>query len=110
VAGVESSLVEWILGQSAAVVVGGVSFWVLLKEKRATEKRLVDLLRERKSDRDENLRMYGRLDSHLTRADLFDRVGKAALKELSDPKIPKRRASDRELLASIDDRAIEERR
>lgn len=102
----EKQLVEYFLTQSPVVVVLAVVLWFYAKEKRTTEKRLVDLLRERKADRDEQLRMYGRVDAHLQRSDLFERADRQLLKEVNDPKIPKRRATDRALINAIaaDDR------
>jgi NAD(P)H-nitrite reductase large subunit len=100
-AAIDKSLIDYLLQQSIGVVAAGAMFWLYVKEKRATEKRLTDLLRERKNDRDELLRMYGRIDAFLTRADLFERVDRQALRDITDPENPKRRATDRELLDAI---------
>lgn len=97
----DRSLLEWVLSQSPTVVVLAVVLWFYAKEKRASEKRLVDLLRDRKTDRDETLRMYGRLDAHLTRRDIFEHVDRQALQDVTDPANPKRRRTDRELLDAI---------
>ena len=98
----DKSVVEYVLSQSPVVVVLCIGFWLYVKEKRATEKRLVDLLRERKADRDEALRMNGRIETHLARADAFEAFARASLKETLDPRAPKRRQTDRFLKAALE--------
>jgi hypothetical protein len=86
----DKSLLDYLLNQSIGVVAAGAMFWLYVKERRRMERRLVDLLRERKTDRDEQLRMYGRIDAYLSHV----------IRELADPSNPKRRASDRQLLGA----------
>ena len=99
--GFDKSLIDYLLNQSIGVVAAAAMLWLYVKDKRATERRLTDILRDRKSDRDETLRMYGRLDSHLQRAELWDRVQQQQLREITDPTVPKRRSTDRVLLDAI---------
>jgi hypothetical protein len=66
----------------------------------ALNKRLEDLLRDRKSDRDALLTTLGRLDAHLSRTDAFEAFAREALR--ADEGMPKRRALDRLLAEAVE--------
>lgn len=86
----DKSLIDYILQQGLGVVFGAICFWLLIKEKRKAEQRLVDVIRERKTDRDELLKLLGRIDAHLS------------LRESLDPDVPKRRDTDRALIETLE--------
>ena len=94
---IERSIVDYVISQGLGVVFGSVCFWLLIKEKRSSEKRLVDVIRERKSDRDDLLQTLGAVKSHLAGRDAYD----VAAGEVLNPSIPKRREVDRLLVRAL---------
>ena len=63
-------------------------------------KRLEDILRERKSDRDAMLTLMGRIEAHLARTDQFEKFSREVLREADSPS-PKRRYADHLLAEGI---------
>jgi hypothetical protein len=66
--------------QGAGFVLALIMFVAFLRATReyhqrleGLNKRLEDLLRERKADREQTLTLMGRIDAHLSRADAFER-------------------------------------
>jgi len=96
---VEKSLLDYVLSQTIGVVFAAVVLWLYIKEKHTTERRLVDIIRERKTDRDALLGTLARVEVHLQRSDQFEEFSRAALEDAQRADVPKRRKTDR-LLAS----------
>jgi hypothetical protein len=94
---VERSIVDYVISQGLGVVFGAVCFYLLIKEKRSSEKRLVDVIRERKTDRDDLLQTLGAVKSHLAARDAYD----VATGEVLNPAIPKRREIDRLIVNAL---------
>ena len=95
----DQTLLDYLLSQTIGVVFAAVCLYLYVKEKHGTERRLVDIIRDRKADRDALLQTLARVETHLQRADAFEEFSRAALAEAQRPDVPKRRKSDR-LLAS----------
>lgn len=101
---IDIEIVREFLKQGAGFLLALVIWWYSRRDALNTEKKLGDILRDRKGDRDKLLELMSKVESHLARDDIFKEVVKQVIKE-SNKETPKRRALDRKLqqLAESDD-------
>jgi hypothetical protein len=88
---------------TAAFVAWFYTFLGWIKDKRATEQRLVGIIKDRKTDRDKQLEMWGQVIAYMQRQDLVERVSRAALSDALRSDVPRRRSLDREIASAIRD-------
>jgi len=99
---VEKSLLDYLLNQTTGIVAAGVLLWLYVRERRDTERRLAEIIKERRNDRDELLRLLVRVESHLARSDAFEGFARSALRDTLDPKNPRRRETDALLMTALE--------
>jgi hypothetical protein len=98
----EKTLLDYVLGQGIGVVFGAAILYIYIRERKENTRRLVGIIHERKTDRDQLLLMLGRLDAHLGRAAAFEEFSRVALREAADPDNPHRRRHDLLLQAALE--------
>lgn len=98
---------RFLLNQGVGIFFGSACLAILYfywklhdKQRDDTEKRLSDLLRERKSDRDMILIIMGRIEAYLTHAEAFE-YSRKVISDATDKNIPKRRSIDKLLMDSL---------
>lgn len=99
-------LLDKVLNQGAGFAMALIMFIVWYRQNKGHSRRLEDLLRERKTDRDAMLLMLGRIAGHLDRSDAFVQFSREALHQL-ESEAPKRRALDTLLAEAVQRASIE---
>src|SRR5918996_524797 len=97
---IDLDTIKELARQGAGWLLAVIMFAVYVMDRRTTEKRLTDVLRERKSDRDTLLNLMGKIEVHLAKADSFERFAERVMEEGNKPS-PKRRVLDKELADAL---------
>lgn len=101
------SFAKFLLNQGVGIFFGSACLAILYfywrlhdKQRDEVERRLSDLLRERKADRDMTLLLMGRIEAYLTHSEAFE-YSRKVISEVTNKNIPKRRAIDKILTEAM---------